>query len=82
MAEGDQQKETALEKVISTTAGTPAVTGQKQGVEEENDHHYPGPAKLTVIMLALYISVFLIALDRTIIGVAIPEVCFFLGEPS
>jgi hypothetical protein len=36
--------------------------------------NYPSPAKLTVIMLSLYVSVFLIALDRTIIGVAIPRI--------
>jgi hypothetical protein len=36
--------------------------------------NYPGPAKLAVIMASLYISIFLIALDRTIIGVAIPKI--------
>jgi hypothetical protein len=36
--------------------------------------NYPSAAKLTVIMASLYVSVFLIALDRTIIGVAIPRI--------
>jgi hypothetical protein len=36
--------------------------------------NYPGPAKLAVIMASLYISIFLIALDRTIIGVAVPKI--------
>jgi hypothetical protein len=36
--------------------------------------NYPGPAKLIVIMASLYISIFLIALDRTIIGVAVPKI--------
>ncbi|KAF2272736.1 MFS general substrate transporter, partial [Westerdykella ornata] len=35
---------------------------------------YPPPAKLAVILASLYISIFLIALDRTIIGPAIPEI--------
>jgi hypothetical protein len=40
---------------------------------DEYGNKYPGPAKLAVIMASLYISIFLIALDRTIIGVAIPR---------
>ena len=30
---------------------------------------YPGPLKLTLIMLALCLAVFLVALDQTILGV-------------
>ncbi|PVI07883.1 MFS general substrate transporter [Periconia macrospinosa] len=35
---------------------------------------YPTPAKTAVIMFSLYISIFLVALDRTIIGPAIPAI--------
>ena len=35
---------------------------------------YPSTAKTVVIMLSLYISIFLVALDRTIIGPAIPAI--------
>lgn len=35
---------------------------------------YPSTAKTAVIMLSLYISIFLVALDRTIIGPAIPAI--------
>jgi len=42
--------------------------------EEEEAYNYPGAGKLTVIMLSLYISVFLMALDRTIVGVAVPHI--------
>jgi MFS family permease len=35
---------------------------------------YPSPAKTAVIMVSLYISIFLVALDRTIIGPAIPAI--------
>lgn len=35
---------------------------------------YPSAAKTTVIMVSLYISIFLVALDRTIMGPAIPAI--------
>lgn len=35
---------------------------------------YPSPAKTAVIMFSLYISIFLVALDRTILGPAIPAI--------
>jgi hypothetical protein len=47
--------------------------GQPTNVDE-NEYNYPSPAKLAVIMSSLYISIFLIALDRTIIGVAVPRI--------
>ena len=35
---------------------------------------YPPLSKVIVILLALYLAVFLVALDQTIIGVAIPKI--------
>ena len=35
---------------------------------------YPNAAKTAVIMVCLYISMFLVALDRTIIATAIPRI--------
>jgi EmrB/QacA subfamily drug resistance transporter len=35
---------------------------------------YPPPAKLALILISLYIGIFLVALDRTIMGPAIPEI--------
>lgn len=35
---------------------------------------YPPLAKVLVIILALYLAVFLVALDQTIIGTAIPRI--------
>jgi EmrB/QacA subfamily drug resistance transporter len=35
---------------------------------------YPSTARLTLILISLYIAIFLVALDRTIIGPAIPEI--------
>jgi EmrB/QacA subfamily drug resistance transporter len=40
----------------------------------QNSPKYPGPVRLTIIMLAIYIPIFLVALDRTIIGTAIPQI--------
>jgi hypothetical protein len=42
--------------------------------EEEEEYNYPGAGKLAIIMASLYISIFLMALDRTIIGVAVPRI--------
>ncbi|KAL4760382.1 major facilitator superfamily domain-containing protein [Aspergillus foveolatus] len=39
-----------------------------------DEPEYPGFTKVAVIILGLYLSVFLVALDQTIIGVAIPEI--------
>lgn len=54
-------------------AETPAMNkGQPRGMDQPPT--YPSPAKTVVIMLSLYISIFLVALDRTIIGPAIPAI--------
>ncbi|KAF1835106.1 MFS general substrate transporter [Decorospora gaudefroyi] len=47
------------------------------GDQQEETHAvpiYPSKAKTAVIMVSLYISIFLVALDRTIIGPAIPAI--------
>lgn len=41
--------------------------------DEEDDIVYPTGAKLTLILFALCLSVFLVALDQTIIATAIPK---------
>jgi hypothetical protein len=42
--------------------------------EKEPDFEYPALSKVVVIILGLYLAVFLVALDQTIIGVAIPKI--------
>ena len=42
--------------------------------EEEDDMEYPHGLKLVLILLALCLSVFLVALDQTIISTAIPKI--------
>lgn len=39
-----------------------------------NEPEYPGLGKAIIVILALYLTVFLVALDQTIIGVAIPKI--------
>lgn len=51
---------------------TPSLPDERHG--EEKATAYPSPAKTAVIMVSLYISIFLVALDRTIIGPAIPAI--------
>lgn len=40
----------------------------------ESEDKFPGWRKLVLITMALYLSMFLVALDRTIIGTAIPKI--------
>ncbi|PKX94105.1 MDR family MFS transporter [Aspergillus novofumigatus IBT 16806] len=42
--------------------------------EEQPEIEYPALSKVVVIILGLYLAVFLVALDQTIIGVAIPKI--------
>lgn len=63
------------------------VEPEAQDVESNNDNQlqttksaapsefeYPSMKKAILILMALYLSVFVIAIDRTIIGVAIPKI--------
>ncbi|KAH5707303.1 hypothetical protein HBI18_250400 [Parastagonospora nodorum] len=47
---------------------------EKQAEDTAKPPTYPSPAKTAVIMVSLYISIFLVAIDRTIIGPAIPAI--------
>jgi MFS family permease len=42
--------------------------------EDEEDEYPQGWKKIAVIMLGLYLSMFIVALDRTILGTAIPKI--------
>jgi hypothetical protein len=42
--------------------------------EKEPEFEYPAFSRVVVIILGLYLAVFLVALDQTIIGVAIPKI--------
>ncbi|KAK3116566.1 MFS sugar transporter [Teratosphaeriaceae sp. CCFEE 6253] len=59
--------ETALEKKIDAL-------GQEEEQREDDDIEYPNGLKLTLITIALCLSVFCMALDNTIISTAIPRI--------
>ncbi|KAL4952726.1 major facilitator superfamily domain-containing protein [Aspergillus filifer] len=59
---------------MSTTDNTDIDIEKKPEVTAAPETEYPGFAKVAVIILGLYLSVFLVALDQTIISVAIPEI--------
>ncbi|PVH79217.1 MFS general substrate transporter [Cadophora sp. DSE1049] len=65
--------ETDLEKVgQKTTATDKPETNEEE--EEEEKEVYPPWKRVAVIMAALYCTMFIVALDRTILGTAIPEI--------
>lgn len=45
-----------------------------EDVQETKEPEYPPLARALIVILALYLAVFLVALDQTIIGVAIPKI--------
>jgi hypothetical protein len=62
------------ESQLAGDAASRPKSNDDQGENMEIPPIYPSPAKTAVIMLSLYISIFLVALDRTIIGPAIPAI--------
>lgn len=46
----------------------------------QDEHEYPPTSKAIVIILGLYLSAFLVALDRLIIGIAIPTITNEFGS--
>ncbi|OJJ56549.1 hypothetical protein ASPSYDRAFT_47832 [Aspergillus sydowii CBS 593.65] len=58
---------------MSTTSNIDSEKNPKEEVAAA-EPEYPALAKVVVIILGLYLSVFLVALDQTIISVAIPEI--------
>jgi hypothetical protein len=80
MKEKDKQTSTSKKSGLRCTLSadsepaTPPSESDEQREEMEKPPTYPSAAKTAVIMIALYISIFLVALDRTIIGPAIPAI--------
>ncbi|KAL8754376.1 MAG: hypothetical protein Q9199_004396 [Rusavskia elegans] len=70
-----------IAKDTSVADKTP-VTAQKQGdvdIEKKDEHEedetqYPSPKIVAIVMLALYLAMYLVALDRTIISTAVPTI--------
>lgn len=61
-----------IEKDVEITSDKIAPSENK--TTPGNQPEYPPLSKVIVILLALYLAVFLVALDQTIIGVAIPKI--------
>jgi hypothetical protein len=49
-------------------------SGKDSTTDQEADPEYPGLFKAVLIVVSLFITVFLVALDQTIIGTAIPKI--------
>lgn len=64
-----------MNDVSSTTdVETPPEKDVKDVQNESKDPEYPPLGRALIVILALYLAVFLVALDQTIIGVAIPKI--------
>lgn len=49
------------------------ISGEESS-DSENEFQYPPAGRVIFIILAIYLAAFLVALDQTIIGVAIPKI--------
>lgn len=58
----------------SSTVETPGQDVEKDVQAVSKEPEYPPLSKVIIIIMALYLAVFLVALDQTIIGVAIPKI--------
>ncbi|TGO45151.1 hypothetical protein BOTNAR_0694g00040 [Botryotinia narcissicola] len=62
------------EPVVSITPKNSTPIATKQLVNVNNELQYPEGLKIVTIILALYLTIFLITLDQTIISIAIPKI--------
>ncbi|KAJ7039648.1 major facilitator superfamily transporter [Mycena alexandri] len=67
LARASNEKETVVDTKEKENAAEPTTT-------QENEADYPHGLKLALLSLALCLSVFLVALDNTIIATAIPKI--------
>jgi hypothetical protein len=64
---------TAHDKIKSENKDEGSVSNGKEPPEEP-DLEYPSVLKAVIIIASLFLTVFLVALDQTIIGTAIPKI--------
>jgi hypothetical protein len=65
----------AITKVETNRSQKAAATRIPSALPAEDENiEYPGPFKLFLIMLAIMLAIFLVALDQTIIATAIPRI--------
>lgn len=59
---------------VSPPSTASTIVDEKPTPAQQDDIEYPPTKKVVVILAGLFVSVFLVALDRTIIGTAIPTI--------
>lgn len=64
----------ASSTVITDVEKPPETPPEKDVQTTTKDQEYPPLGRAVIVILALYLAVFLVALDQTIIGVAIPKI--------
>jgi hypothetical protein len=71
---GEESKAAGLEDSVEKDVQD--VSCQEKIIQSEGskEHEYRPLTKAIIIILALYLAAFLVALDQTIIGVAIPKI--------
>lgn len=88
----EKQSEEELNKDMATREKTPATPSEDEtdssteragdlGKIDDDNIVYPSGPKLAIMTLALCLSVFLVALDNTIIATAIPRITGELNPP-
>ncbi|KAF8866985.1 MFS general substrate transporter [Acephala macrosclerotiorum] len=59
---------------IATEVDVENAVAARTGAQHEAEDEFPSGVKVLIIMLAVWLSMFLVALDRTILGTAIPKI--------
>ncbi|KUL91678.1 hypothetical protein ZTR_01271 [Talaromyces verruculosus] len=70
---GTQDAEALEETKTSRKMDCEEISGEERSSSNEGSQ-YPPASKVILIVLAIYLAAFLVALDQTIIGVAIPKI--------
>lgn len=68
-----QNSSESVEKAVSTDPSQ-AAPQKSSALQASDDFEYPSNRELLLILPAVFVAVFLVALDRLIIGVAIPNI--------
>ncbi|KAF1992177.1 major facilitator superfamily transporter [Aulographum hederae CBS 113979] len=58
----------------SLNVAAPETITQTQPASDDDDVEFPSGAKVALVMISLYLAMFLVALDRTILATAIPRI--------
>ncbi|KAL8951374.1 MAG: hypothetical protein Q9222_002651 [Ikaeria aurantiellina] len=74
-ARRDSKAETLVaDTVLETVLSDGKTTGEGIVEDEKEDGQYPSMKRVAIIMIALYLAMFLIALDRSIVSTAVPSI--------